>query len=54
VELLEKVQQRATKMIKELEHLSCEEKLKAGTVQLGEEKAQRGSHQRVQIPEGRV
>ncbi|KAK4814815.1 hypothetical protein QYF61_027479 [Mycteria americana] len=54
VELLERVQQRATKMIKGLEHLSYEEKLRAGTVQHREEKAQMGSHQCVQIPEGRM
>ena len=41
VDTVEKVQQSAKKIIKGLEHLSYEERLRAGTVQPGEEKAQR-------------
>ena len=37
--LLEWVQRTATKMIRVLEYLSCEERLRAGAVQPGEEKA---------------
>ena len=43
--LPEEVPPRAVKMIKGLEHLSPEERLRAGTVQTGEEKAQGESHQ---------
>ncbi|KAK4824359.1 hypothetical protein QYF61_013694 [Mycteria americana] len=39
--MLERVQQRATKMIKGLEHLTYKERLRAGTVQPREEKARR-------------
>ena len=37
---LGRVQRRRTEMIKRLEHLSSEHRLRAGTVQPGEEKAQ--------------
>ena len=49
--LLEQLQQRVTKVIKVLEHLSCEERLRA--LELWE-KARGGSYQRVQISEGSV
>ena len=39
MDLLERVQRRATKMIQEMEHLSNEDRLRAGVVQSGEEKA---------------
>ncbi|KAK4827504.1 LOW QUALITY PROTEIN: hypothetical protein QYF61_018804 [Mycteria americana] len=52
--ILERVQQWAIKMIKGLEHLSYEERLRAGTVQPGEKQAQGGSSQCVQISEGKV
>jgi len=40
MEMLERVQRRSTKMIRGLEHLSCEVKAKrVGAVQPGEEKA---------------
>jgi len=39
MELLDRVQRRATKMIRGLEHLSYEDRLRAGLVQPGEEKA---------------
>ena len=54
MELLEGVQRRAMKMIKELEHLSSEESLRAGTVQPGEEKAQGILSMYLQIPERRL
>lgn len=41
-------------MIKGLEYLSPKERLKAGTSQLGEDKAQGGSHQYVEISERTV
>jgi len=41
-ELLNRVQRRATRMMRGLEHLSCEERLRAGLVQPEEEKAARG------------
>ncbi|KAK4831820.1 hypothetical protein QYF61_019343 [Mycteria americana] len=40
MDILESVQQTATKMMKRLEHLSYEERLRAGTVQPGEEKVE--------------
>lgn len=52
-ELLERVQQKATKMMKGLEHLSCEGKLR----ELGQfslERAQRAAYQCTKIPVGRV
>jgi len=39
MEMLERVQRRAMKMIRGLEHLSYEDRLRVGTVQPGEEKA---------------
>ncbi|KAK4815764.1 LOW QUALITY PROTEIN: hypothetical protein QYF61_007182 [Mycteria americana] len=40
MDIVERVQQKAVKLIKGLEHLTYEERLRAGTVQPGEEKAQ--------------
>jgi len=45
MDILERVQGKAMKMMKGLKHLSYEERLTAGTVLPGEEKAQEGSHQ---------
>lgn len=42
VHILKQAWCRTTEMIKELEHLSYEERLRAGIVQSGEEKAQGG------------
>ena len=39
MELLDHVQRRATKMTQRMEHIPCEDRLKAGAVQPGEEKA---------------
>jgi len=51
--MLERIQLRSTNKIKGLDHLSYEEKLRAGTVQPGKEKAQGGFYQCIQVPEGR-
>lgn len=40
IELLEEAQQKATNIVKGLEHLSCEKRCRVGTVQPGEEKSQ--------------
>jgi len=52
IELLEQVQRRATKMIRWLEHLSCEERLRVGAVQFKEEKASRRPYCSLSVPEG--
>ena len=41
MEILERIQRRATKMIQGMEQLPCEDRLRAGAVQHGEEKAVR-------------
>ena len=46
-DILQKVQQRATKLIKGLERLTRGKAERAGTVQPGEEKSQGESHQRI-------
>jgi len=45
VELLETVQQMAIKIIREMKHLSCEEKQRAVNLHLREEKAKGSFHQ---------
>ena len=53
-ELLERAQRRATEMMRGLEHLLYEERLRPGAVQPGEEKAERGSYPYLQILIGRI
>jgi len=51
-DLLERVQRSARKMIRELEHLSYEERLRVGAVQPGEEKAAGRPYCSLPTPEG--
>jgi len=53
-ELLERAQQRATRMVRGLEHLLREKAEGAGLVQPEEEKAERGPYKWLQISEGWV
>lgn len=54
MDILERVQWKAKKIIEELGHYCDEDRLRATTVQTGEEEAQEGSYQSLLISEGRV
>jgi len=50
MELLEQVQRKATKLIRRLEHLFCEDRLRVGVVQPGEEKAAGSIYSSLSVP----
>ena len=54
VELLEHIQRRTTKMLPGLEHLFYEERLRAGAVQHGEEKAAGRPQSGLSVIQGRL